>query len=78
MQTDELIAAIDAAITSLQHARSTLTVTPVKRGPGRPRKTVAAPVTQTRRHSDETRARMAAAQKKRWAKAKRASKNADK
>ena len=75
METSEILAAIDAEIQRLQHARTVLNGTVVKRGPGRPRgftngASSAAP--NRRRLSAEARAKIAAAQKARWAKAKKA------
>jgi hypothetical protein len=76
MDTIKILAEIDAEIQRLQHARSVLNGgTVVKRGPGRPKRSVsgvssAAP--KRRRLSAEARAKIAAAQKARWAKAKKA------
>lgn len=79
MNTNEIIAAIDAEIAKLQQARYLLsgysdpTSASVKRGPGRPKKTT---VLQPAKRvlSPEAKARIAAAQKKRWAAAKKAAK----
>nr|WP_128915272.1 hypothetical protein [Granulicella sibirica] len=72
-----LIEEIDAEILRLQHARALLDESPVKRGPGRPRKsvvsTVKAKVQGKRLMSPEGRARIAEAQKKRWAAKRKAS-----
>ena len=78
---EQLIKDIDRAIKALQGAREALSATQPKRGPGRPRKTavakVIAPVAAKRGvMTEEGRARIAAAQKKRWAKIKRAAKKA--
>jgi hypothetical protein len=62
MQTTGILAAIDAEISRLQQAKALLNGTAVKHGPGK------------RVLSPEARARIVAAQKKRWAKAKKASK----
>ena len=64
METDEILAAIDAEIAVLKQARAILTETKTvdgrsPRAGGKPRK--------RRKMSAETRAKMAAAQKKRWA-----------
>lgn len=78
MQIADLIAAIDSEIERLQQARTllaeadTTTETPTpKRGPGRPKGTrtnaTTAPVRKPRVMSAEGKARIAAAQKKRWA-----------
>ncbi|SEB40457.1 hypothetical protein [Terriglobus roseus] len=87
MNTLEILYAIDLEISKLQQARSIISgySDPVikRRGPGRPKKTVtgpqkATPVTQVkavkRGMSAEGRARIAAAQKRRWAAAKKDSK----
>jgi hypothetical protein len=78
---EQLIKEIDRAIKALQSARVALTATQQKRGPGRPKKTVVAkaiaPVAAKRGvMTEEGKARIAAAQKKRWAKIKRAAKKA--
>jgi hypothetical protein len=73
MQTRQIIEQIDAEIKRLQQAKSLLVGATTKRGPGRPAKTsVAAP--KKRQMSPEGRARIAAAQKARWVKAKKAAK----
>ncbi len=74
-----ILAAIDEEIQRLQSARSLLTgssETLVKRGRGRPKKADRiAPAKAGRRvMSDEARAKIAAAQKKRWAASKKANK----
>ncbi|AXC12528.1 hypothetical protein ACPOL_3233 [Acidisarcina polymorpha] len=76
MQTNRIIAELDAEIARLQEIKSVLsgtTPTAAKRKPGRPR-LVAAPAAKTRQLSTEARARIAAAQKARWAKARKAAK----
>ncbi len=81
MDTHQILAQIDAEIARLEHVKSILsgitTQTP-KRSVGRPR--VAAAITpkplasKRRQISEEGRARIAAAQKARWAKSKKAAK----
>jgi hypothetical protein len=79
MNTTEILSAIDAEISKLQQARSILGTytepSALKRGPGRPKKT-ATPVAAVSKRvmSAEGKARIAAAQKKRWAAAKKAGK----
>ena len=76
MSVQNIITQIDAEIAKLQQARQLLSIdATVKRGPGRPRKNAAQPAEQGKRAlSTEARARIAAAQKARWAKAKKAAK----
>lgn len=89
MNTNEILSALDAEIYKLQQVRSILAgySAPValKRGPGRPKKVVAAPQkaatglqvkTGKRVLSADGKARIAAAQKKRWAAAKKTAKTA--
>jgi hypothetical protein len=77
MQTTEIIAQLDAEISRLQQVKVLLNGTTTKRSPGRPAASVtaAAPVTtaapKKRILSPEARAKMAAAQKKRWAKVRK-------
>ena len=81
MTMNEMLSIIDAEISKLQHVRTLLssysdpTTAITKRGPGRPRK-IEAPAKKAvkRVMSDEARAKIAAAQKKRWAASKKASK----
>jgi hypothetical protein len=79
MDTTAIIALIDAEIFALQTARKALTAisTPGTQAKhrGRPAKS-AASAPKRRTVSAEARARIAAAQKKRWAKQKRAAKKA--
>ena len=84
MTLTEILSAIDAEITKLQQVRFHLSnysepaIVSGKRGPGRPKKT-AAPAKKAaakRVMSEEARARIAAAQKKRWAAARKATKQA--
>jgi hypothetical protein len=73
METSEIIAAIDAEIQRLQHARTLLSGDAVvKRGPGGAKGFSTAP--KRRQISSEGRAKIAAAQRARWAKAKKAAK----
>jgi hypothetical protein len=86
MNTEAILEQIDAEISKLQQAKALLngaTSTPTKRAPGRPKANnqVAEPVasTPTRRvMSSAGKAKIAEAQKKRWAKSKRADKKAAK
>jgi len=72
---DSILAGIDEEIARLTSARQLLTGVSTKRGPGRPKLNKAASATpkprKRRRMSAESRARIAAAQKARWAKAKK-------
>ncbi len=74
MSLESILAEIDGEIARLQQAKGLLTGIPSKRGPGRP-KSIAGAVAPTKRRrsrmSAEGRARIAAAQKARWAKAKK-------
>jgi hypothetical protein len=72
MKSKPIIAELDAEIARLQQAKALLTGTTVKRGPGRPSKSSTAPA--KRILSPEARARIAAAQKARWAKVRKAAK----
>jgi hypothetical protein len=86
MQIDEIIAQLDSEIARLQQARSLLAATTYKRGPGSSGKVLpgenagttvtdaAGVVKKKRTLSPEGLARIAAAQKKRWAKVKKAAK----
>ena len=81
MDTASIIQEIDSEISRLEQARAILVGTAVKRSAGRPKrtqpvlKTVSAKPTK-RVLSAEARARIAAAQKLRWAKSRRAAKKA--
>jgi hypothetical protein len=86
MDTQGIIAALDNEIVRLQQARAILTAAAsvngaasIKRGPGRPKK-AASVVAPTKRKgiSPEARERIAAAQKARWAKVRKAAKKAAK
>ncbi len=76
VNTEDILAEIDAEIARLASARQLLTGVSTKRGPGRPKSNsapIAAPKKRRRsRMSAEGRARIAAAQKARWAKARKA------
>ena len=73
METSQILAAIDAEIQRLQDARSLLSGdTVARRGPGRPKGSPTLP--KRRQLSPEARAKIAAAQRARWAKAKKAAK----
>jgi hypothetical protein len=71
MDTQSIIDALDREIDRLQQARAILTTLPdsepSKRGPGRPKSSTVAATPKRRVLSEEARARIAAAQKKRWA-----------
>lgn len=70
VDTSEIIELIDGEIESLQKAKTILTGATAKRGPRRPASTTPT-VKKKRTLSPEARARIAAAQKKRWALAKK-------
>jgi len=76
MNLERILSAIDDQISKLQQARAMLagagSPIVVKRGPGRPKKSASEPSGKKRVLSAEARARIAAAQKKRWAAAKKA------
>ena len=76
MNLERILSAIDDQIRKLQQARAMLTEVgaPIvgKRGPGRPKKIASERSTKKRVLSAEARARIAEAQKKRWAAAKKA------
>jgi hypothetical protein len=79
MNTQEILSIIDGEITKLQQARALLNghsePAAIKRAPGRPKKVVAPMKTVAKRTmSAEGKARIAAAQKKRWAAAKKSAK----
>lgn len=71
METSKLVADIDAEIERLQKARALLNGAEAKRKPGRPANATSP---KKRTMSAEGRARIAAAQKARWAKTKKAAK----
>jgi hypothetical protein len=81
MQINKILAELDSEIIRLQEAKSILTGTVYKHQAGSSKtppevKTLRAASSAMKKHkiSPEERARIAAAQKKRWAKAKKASK----
>jgi hypothetical protein len=72
MNIAALLTELDAEISRLQQARTALAALdiPAKRGPGRPKRSVEDATSKKRILSPEARARIAAAQRKRWAAAK--------
>jgi hypothetical protein len=82
MDTTKIIEQIDLQISNLQEARDLLTGAVTKNGPGRPKKSVSvvAPKGKSTQRvlSAEAKEKIAAAQKKRWAKVRRAAKKAAK
>ena len=74
MDTAEIISQIDAEISRLQGAKALLAETPLKRGPGRPKRNEqpVPPARKKRRLSAKRRAAISAAMKARWAKRKKA------
>jgi len=79
MPIDTILVAIDEEISRLQSVRKLLTdssVPSIKKGPGRPKKSATTSVAKPRKRvlSAEARARIAAAQKKRWAASKKSAK----
>jgi hypothetical protein len=77
MNTNEILSQIDAEIARLQQVKSILsgaTTTKAKRGPNKARVAPTPITTKRRKISPEGRARIAAAQKARWAKSKKAAK----
>lgn len=82
MNTSSILQQIDEEISRLQQAKVILTGIDGKRGPGRPKashiasKSVAAKPVKQRSMSAEGKAKVAAAQKARWAKLKKAAKTA--
>ncbi len=77
MSIESIVAEIDSEISRLRQARALLSDSPAsKKGPGRPRlsavKTVAAAKPKRRPMSAAGRKRIAAAQKARWAKTRKA------
>jgi hypothetical protein len=77
MQINKILAELDSEIIRLQEAKSILTGTAYKHQAGSsktPAKVKTLPAMKKHKISPEGRARIAAAQKKRWAKAKKASK----
>ena len=84
MNTASILAQIDAEILKLQEAKALLNGAVSKKGPGRPKKSVAvaapakAKTTAKRVLSPEAKARIAAAQQARWAKVRKAAKKSAK
>ena len=85
MDTQAIIAALDQEIARLQEVRTLLGsaakvkgAASIKRGPGRPKKLEIVTTAKKRILSPEAKARIAAAQKARWAKARKAAKKAAK
>jgi hypothetical protein len=82
MNTEQIIEQIDAEIVKLQQAKALLTGTEAKpkvtRGPGRPKSDISKRILSVkparRKLSAEGKTRIAAAQKARWAKVKKAAK----
>ncbi len=80
MTTQEIISAIDGEISKLQQVRSLLSIysdptsSVTKKVLGRPKKIASTGITPRRVLSAEARARIVAAQKKRWAAHKKATK----
>jgi hypothetical protein len=72
VNTQEIITALDAEISRLQHTRSVIAGSGEPKRRGRPAKSApsAIPAAQKRKLSPEARKKIAAAQKKRWAKQK--------
>ena len=86
MNTEAIIEALDTEIARLQEVKALLAASnansltgTLKRGPGRPKKAASVVAPKTRKGiSPEARERIAAAQKARWAKVRRAAKKAAK
>jgi len=80
MAQTELIAAIDQALAALKSARKALLIQARQQGSSKPstgvKKSAAAPAKARKPMSEEGRMRIAEAQRKRWAVAKRAAKKA--
>jgi hypothetical protein len=73
METNAILSALDAEIERLQRARALLSGDAILgRGPGRPKSLSGG--SKKRQLSPEARAKIAAAQRARWAKAKKAAK----
>lgn len=71
MDTQSIVDALDKEISRLKQARAILATMPhlnaTKRSPGRPKGSSSSAAPKKRVLSDEARAKIAAAQKKRWA-----------
>ena len=74
MSVKQIIAELDVEIARLEQARNILSGATVKRGPGRPKLNPGTGIEKKRKMSAEGRARIVAAVKARWAKAKKAAK----
>jgi len=74
MDLRQIIVELDAEISRLQQAKDLLTGETAKRKPDRPKGATPAPAVKKRKMSPEGRARIVAAVKARWAKAKKAGK----
>jgi hypothetical protein len=74
MDTSQILTAIDEEIARLEQAKSLLTGSTTKPTPGRKPASAAPASAKKRTMSAAGRARIAAAQKARWAKAKKAAK----
>jgi hypothetical protein len=83
LNTASILAQIDAEILKLQEAKALLNGAVTKKGPGRPKKSVAVAASAKtnpakRVLSPEAKARIAAAQQARWAKVRKAAKKSAK
>jgi hypothetical protein len=82
VDSSKIIQQIDSQISKLQEAKALLAGAVTKSGPGRPKKSASAvaPKAKSAKRvlSAEAKEKMAAAQKKRWAKVRRAAKKAAK
>ena len=74
MSIKQIIAELDIEIARLEQAKNVLAGATMKRGPGRPKLSTDTGIKKKRKMSAEGRARIVAAVKARWAKAKKASK----
>ena len=72
MESNEIIAAIDAEIARLQQARALLSGTSAKAKPGRPKGSGNKPQGRKRVLSADARKRIADAQRRRWAERRKA------
>jgi hypothetical protein len=73
MSIKQIIAELDIEIARLEQAKNVLAGATVKRGPGRPKLSTDTGIKKKRTMSAEGRARIVAAVKARWAKAKKTS-----
>jgi hypothetical protein len=74
METTQILAEVDAELQRLQEVRTLLSGSSAKRGPGRPGASSFFAAPKKRTLSPEAREKIAAAQRKRWAKLKKAAK----